>query len=126
MELHWRRVIFFECADYASRATEIGERLGRGGFVGDALFGRCRRNGRTHGIASRRKQSDRDLVRSAGSRARDHWHVRNGYVELSFAGEWPKESPRGAPGPVDAFLAGWIDGDSGKGRMRVQGRSDGS
>jgi hypothetical protein len=51
---------------------------------------------------------------------------RNGYVELSFAGEWPKESPRGAPGPVDAFLAGWIDGDSGKGRMRVQGRSDGS
>jgi hypothetical protein len=48
---------------------------------------------------------------------------RNGYVELSFPGEWPKESPRGAPGPVDAFLAGWIDGDSGKGRMRVQGRS---
>jgi hypothetical protein len=51
---------------------------------------------------------------------------RNGYVELSFAGEWPKESPRGAPGPVHVFLTGWIDGDSGKGRMRVEGRSDGA
>jgi hypothetical protein len=51
---------------------------------------------------------------------------RNGYVELSFAGEWPKGSPRGAPGPVHAFLSGWIDGDSGKGRMRVEGRSDGA
>jgi hypothetical protein len=50
---------------------------------------------------------------------------RNGYVELSFAGEWPKESRNGAPGPVNALLAGWIDGDSGKGRMRVEGRSDG-
>jgi hypothetical protein len=51
---------------------------------------------------------------------------RNGYVELSFLGEWSKEYRKGAPGPVQAFLAGWIDGDSGKGRMRVEGRSDGS
>jgi hypothetical protein len=51
---------------------------------------------------------------------------RNGYVELSFAGEWPKDSRQGSPGPVTAFLAGWIDGDAGKGRMRVEGRSDGS
>jgi hypothetical protein len=51
---------------------------------------------------------------------------RNGYVELSFAGEWPKESRQGAPGPVNAFLTGWIDADSGKGRMRVEGRSDGA
>ena len=51
---------------------------------------------------------------------------RNGYVELSFAGEWPKESRQGAPGPVHAFLTGWIDGDSAKGRMRVEGRSDGA
>jgi hypothetical protein len=50
---------------------------------------------------------------------------RNGYVELSFAGEWPKDSPRGAPGPVNAFMAGWIDGDSGSGRMRIEGRADG-
>jgi hypothetical protein len=50
---------------------------------------------------------------------------RNGYVELSFAGEWPKESRQGTPGPVNAFLTGWIDGNSGKGRMRVEGRADG-
>jgi hypothetical protein len=50
---------------------------------------------------------------------------RNSYVELSFVGEWPKESRQGAPGPVNVFLTGWIDGDSGKGRMRVEGRSDG-
>jgi hypothetical protein len=50
---------------------------------------------------------------------------RNGYIELSFPAEWPKESPQGAPGPVTAFLTGWIDGDSAKGRMRVEGRSDG-
>jgi hypothetical protein len=50
---------------------------------------------------------------------------RNGYVELSFAGEWPKESRQGTPGPVNVFLTGWIDGDSGKGRMRVEGRADG-
>ena len=51
---------------------------------------------------------------------------RNGYVDLTFAGEWPKESRQGAPGPVKVFLAGWIDGDSGKGRIRVEGRSDGT
>ena len=51
---------------------------------------------------------------------------RNGYVELSFMGEWPKDVPDGAPGPVNAFLAGWIDGDSGKGRMRVEGHADGT
>jgi len=51
---------------------------------------------------------------------------RNGYVELTFSGEWPKESRQGAPGPVTAFMAGWIDGDSGKGRMRVEGRADGT
>jgi len=51
---------------------------------------------------------------------------RNGYVELTFPGEWPKESRQGTPGPVKVFLAGWIDGDSGKGRMRVEGRSDGA
>ena len=51
---------------------------------------------------------------------------RNGYVELTFAGQWPKDSRQGAPGPVNAFLTGWIDGGSGRGRMRVEGRSDGT
>jgi hypothetical protein len=46
-------------------------------------------------------------------------------VELSFPGEWPKEAGMGSPGAVTAFLNGWIDGDAAKGRMRVEGRSDG-
>ena len=50
---------------------------------------------------------------------------RAGYVELAIPVEWPKDAGQGAPGPVTAYLAGWIDGDSGKGRMRVEGRSDG-
>ncbi len=50
---------------------------------------------------------------------------RQGYVELSFPGEWPEDKGIGAPGRVTATMAGWIDGDSAKGRMRVEGRSDG-
>ena len=45
---------------------------------------------------------------------------RNGYIELTFSGLWPDE-----PGTVTATLAGWIDGDSAKGRVKVQGRADG-
>ena len=50
---------------------------------------------------------------------------RNGYVELIFAGEWPKDSRQGAPGPVHVHLAGWIDGNTAKGRISVVGRNDG-
>jgi len=50
---------------------------------------------------------------------------RNGYVELFFPGDWPKDSRQGAPGAVTAFLIGWVDGNSAKGRMRVEGRADG-
>jgi hypothetical protein len=50
---------------------------------------------------------------------------RDGYVELTFAGEWPKERGTGTTGPATATLAGWIDGDGAKGRMRVEGRTDG-
>ena len=50
---------------------------------------------------------------------------RNGYVELTFAGNWPKEMGIGAPGEVTARLAGWVDGASAKGRMTVEGRADG-
>ena len=46
---------------------------------------------------------------------------RNGYVELTFTGTWPQ----GKPSPAVATLAGWIDGDSAKGRMRVETRADG-
>lgn len=48
---------------------------------------------------------------------------RDGYVELTFAGEWPKGF--GKPGPVTATFNGWIDGTTAKGRMRVDGRADG-
>jgi hypothetical protein len=46
---------------------------------------------------------------------------RNGYVELTFNGTWPGEKPA----PVTVSLAGWIDGDSAKGRMKAEGRADG-
>lgn len=45
---------------------------------------------------------------------------RDGYVELAFSGTWPDQ-----PGTVTATLAGWVDGDSAKGRMKVEGRADG-
>src|SRR5216684_1027934 len=51
---------------------------------------------------------------------------RNGFVELSFAGERQKEAGQGTKGTENEYLDGWIDGDSGKGRMRVEGRSDGA
>ena len=38
---------------------------------------------------------------------------RDGYVELAFSGTWPDQ-----PGTVTATLAGWVDGDSAKGRMK--------
>ena len=50
---------------------------------------------------------------------------RDGYVELSFGGNWTAEMPGGNPGPVTGNLAGWVDGNSAKGRVRVIGRADG-
>jgi hypothetical protein len=50
---------------------------------------------------------------------------RDGYVELSFEGNWTAEMPGGNPGSVTANLAGWMDGGSAKGRARVIGRADG-
>jgi len=49
---------------------------------------------------------------------------REGYIELSFEGEWPVDD-KGAVTPAVATLAGWIDGDSAGGRMKVEGRADG-
>jgi hypothetical protein len=50
---------------------------------------------------------------------------RDGYIEVTFAGEWTKEMQMGAPGKSTVTMAGWIDGDAGKGRMKVEGRADG-
>lgn len=49
---------------------------------------------------------------------------RDGYVELMFTGVW-QEDPRSTPVPAAATLAGWIDGDSAGGRMKVESRADG-
>ena len=49
---------------------------------------------------------------------------RNGYVELSFGVDWPLDD-KGAVAPAVATLAGWLDGDSAAGRMKVEGRADG-
>jgi hypothetical protein len=45
---------------------------------------------------------------------------RDGYVELTFPGTWPTQA-----GTVIATFAGWMDGDSAKGRVKVAGRADG-
>ena len=49
---------------------------------------------------------------------------RNGYVEMSFNVDWPLDD-KGATAPAVATLAGWFDGDSAGGRMKVEGRADG-
>ncbi len=51
---------------------------------------------------------------------------RDGYVELTFNSfDWPKDGP-GGPGSVKAVMAGWIDDASARGRMKIEGRTDGS
>jgi hypothetical protein len=45
---------------------------------------------------------------------------RDGYVELSFTGTWPKTTT-----PSMTRLAGWIDGDSAGGRMKRDGQAEG-
>jgi hypothetical protein len=49
---------------------------------------------------------------------------RDGYVELSFTGNWPAGG-LGEAGPVAVSFAGWIDGDSAKGRLRADAHADG-
>lgn len=49
---------------------------------------------------------------------------RDGYIELTFNAEWPKDV-MGEAGTGTARLEGWIDGDSAGGRMRVQDLTDG-
>ena len=49
---------------------------------------------------------------------------RNGYVELCFSAEWPTDR-KGTTTPAVATLAGWIDGESAGGRMKVEGKADG-
>jgi hypothetical protein len=50
---------------------------------------------------------------------------RDGYVELNFTANWPKEYGKPETEADPAALAGWIDGDSAAGRMKVEARADG-
>ncbi|MBN9657849.1 MAG: hypothetical protein J0H49_06705 [Acidobacteria bacterium] len=50
---------------------------------------------------------------------------RDGYVELTLRGEWKPVGPKDPPGAAVATLAGWIDGNTAKGRMKVADRADG-
>lgn len=45
---------------------------------------------------------------------------RDGYIELTFPGTWHDQ-----PGTVTATLVGWVDGDSARGKVKVEGRADG-
>jgi hypothetical protein len=49
---------------------------------------------------------------------------RDGYIELTFKGDW-KEEPAATPAPAVVTLAGWIDEDTATGRMKVEARADG-
>jgi hypothetical protein len=49
---------------------------------------------------------------------------RDGYVELSFGVDWPTDD-KGTVVPAVATFAGWIDGDSAGGRMKVEAKADG-
>jgi hypothetical protein len=47
---------------------------------------------------------------------------RNGYLEIAFHGDWP---PQGShTEAVTARLAGWVDGNSAKGRVTISGQAD--
>jgi hypothetical protein len=50
---------------------------------------------------------------------------RDGYVELSFPGEWKDENPNVKPVPFNTRIAGWFDSDTGSGRVALEGRADG-
>ncbi len=50
---------------------------------------------------------------------------RDGYVELTFPGEWPAGMIDGKAGPGKTTRAGWFDGASARGRSQVESRADG-
>jgi hypothetical protein len=49
---------------------------------------------------------------------------RDGYVELTLTGIWPKDRP-GTPGNVTLTFAGWIADNTATGRMKIADRADG-
>lgn len=52
---------------------------------------------------------------------------RDGYIELAFTGTWtpPPNAPATDKGPAKTTMAGWLDGNSGSGRSRIDAHADG-
>ena len=50
---------------------------------------------------------------------------RDGYIELTFTGQWLDQQTKTVEGPAPTTLAGWIDGASGTGRTRIDGHAEG-
>lgn len=51
---------------------------------------------------------------------------RNGYVEIEFEGVFPASPAMGPAGPAAVTFAGWIDGDTINGRVKVANRAEGT
>jgi hypothetical protein len=51
---------------------------------------------------------------------------RNGYVEIEFEGTFPASPAMGPAGPAAVTIAGWIDGGTMNGRVRVANRAEGT
>ena len=83
--------------------------------------------GRFEGILQLSRNENKVTGTWSGELGKDRSIVgtwRDGYVELSFNAEWPIDD-KGAVMPAVATLAGWFDGDSAGGRMKVESKADG-
>ena len=47
---------------------------------------------------------------------------RNGYLEIALHGDWPPQASHTEP--VTARLAGWVEGNSARGRVSISGQGD--
>jgi hypothetical protein len=50
----------------------------------------------------------------------------DGYVEVEFEGIFPANPAMGSAGPAAVTFAGWIDGETMNGRVRVANRAEGT
>ena len=107
-----------------SISNEKPEPLENGGEAAGTWDVSCATDGGGFGGTLKLVRQDSDLIGvwSGGlgpdQKVSGTW--RDGYVELTFGGTWPDQ-----PGTVTATFAGWIDGDTAKGRVKVEGRADG-
>src|SRR5260370_9075707 len=79
--------------NHAGCAAELEERIRRGRFVGNAVCKRRRRAGRADGIAPRRKQSDRNMVRPTGRTPHDNRHLARRLRAAVVSRREPERNP---------------------------------